>query len=64
MNEQRRRLGMVWVVLIFGVMSLIRVLTRPSLQGIRGVDIVFLIGAGMCFGVGIVGLVEYFRNRA
>jgi len=55
---------MVWVVLSFGFINLIRVLTRPSLGSIRGVDIVFLIGTGMCFGAGIVGLVEYFRNRA
>jgi hypothetical protein len=55
---------MVWVLLMFGFINLIRVVTRPSVQSIRGVDMVFLIGTGMCFGAGIVGLVEYFRNRA
>ncbi|HUJ14690.1 MAG TPA: hypothetical protein VL284_12965 [Thermoanaerobaculia bacterium] len=47
---------------IFGVMSLLAMLDRPSLQNVRAVDIVHLIGTGMCFGAAIVALVTGLRS--
>ena len=51
------------VVTFFGVMNLLHMVSSPAWANIRGVDVVRLIGTGMCFGVAIVSLVAYFRDR-
>jgi len=51
------------VLTAFGVMSLLAMLSRPTLANIRAVDIVHLIGTGMCFGGAIVALVVYLRGH-
>lgn len=38
-------------------------LTRPSLASIRAVDVVQLIGTGMCLGGAIVAFVGYLRSQ-
>jgi hypothetical protein len=52
-----------FVLAFFGIMSLLAMLNRPGLSNIRGVDVVHLIGIGMCFGGAIVSLVAYFCGR-
>ena len=63
MNDRRRFLRIFFILIIFGVMSLLGVLNRPALANIRGVDVVHLIGTGMCFGAAIMAFGVYFRGR-
>ena len=59
----KRRFAPFWVPLLFGLMSLTNVLTRPSLQNVRTVDEVQLIATGMCFGAALVGMGYFLRDR-
>lgn len=61
--DSRRRLAPFWVPLLFGIMALTNVLTRPSFQMVRAVDAVTLVAAGMCFGAALTGLVSFIRDR-
>ena len=63
MNDRRTFLRIFLVLTAFGVMSLLAMLSRSALANIRGVDVVHLIGTGMCFGGAIVSFVAYFRGR-
>jgi len=63
MNDRRTFLRIFFVLTAFGVMSLLAMLSRSALANIRGVDVVHLIGTGMCFGGAIVSFVAYFRGR-
>ena len=57
MNDRRRFFRIFFVLLAFGALSLLRTLGRPSLANVRAVDIVQLIGTGMCLGGAIIALV-------
>src|SRR5437016_4949720 len=63
MTDRRSSLRVFFVLCAFGVLSLLSMLSRPSLANIRAVDVVHLIGTGMCFGAGIVALVGYFHSK-
>ena len=63
MNETRMFLRIFFVLITFGLISLLGTLDRPSMANIRAVDIVHLIGTGMCFGGAIVALVARLRGR-
>ena len=45
----------------FGAINLMSMVAR--LEAIRAVDVVRLIGVGMCFGVALVGIVIMLRKR-
>jgi hypothetical protein len=45
----------------FGAINLMSMAAR--LEAIRAVDVVRLIGVGMCFGVALVGIVIMLRKR-
>ena len=47
--------------LSFGAINLISMAAR--LEAIRAVDVVRLIGVGICFGVALVGIVIMLRKR-
>ena len=63
MNNRRMFPRIFFVLTFFGVMNLLHMLSGPAWANIRGVDIVRLIGTGMCFGGAIVSFVAYFRDR-
>jgi hypothetical protein len=63
MNDRRMFLRIFFVLTFFGVMSFLAMLSGPALANIRGVDVVHLVGTGMCFGGAIVSFVAYFRGR-
>ena len=63
MNDRRTFLRIFFVLTAFGVMSLLAMLSRSALANIRGVDVVHLIGTGMCFGGAIVSFAAYFLDR-
>lgn len=62
MNDRTTSVRIFFVLITFGVMSLLSMLSRPSLANIRAVDVVHLIGTGMCFGAAIVVLGVYLRS--
>lgn len=49
-------------VAFMGLIALYNVSTRPSFQAYRGVDVVGLLAAGMCFGAAIVMTVFFVRG--
>ena len=63
MNDRGPFLRICFVLTAFGVISLLASLSRSAFANIRGVDIVQLVGTGMCFGGAIVSFVAYFRGR-
>ena len=63
MNDGRMFFRIFFVLTFFGVMNLLAILSSPAFENIRGVDVVRLIGTGMCFGGAIVSFVAYFRGR-
>lgn len=62
MNNRRRFTRIFFLLTFFGVMNLLAMLSSPAWANIRVVDIVRLIGTGMCFGGAIVSLVVYYRD--
>ncbi len=62
MNNRRRVPRIFFVLTFFGVMNLLAMLSNPAVANIRVVDVVRLIGTGMCFGAAIISFVAYFRD--
>ena len=62
LTDRRRFLRVFFVLLAFGLLSFGRVLDRPSLATVRAVDIVQLMGAGMCFGAALFALVVALKT--
>jgi hypothetical protein len=52
--RSRREFRVAFVLAAFGLLSLFSMLVRPSLAGIRAVDMVHLVGTGMCLGAALV----------
>ena len=63
MNERRRFIRIFLVLLVFGLVSFIRMVGKPSFETIRTVDVVQLVGTGMCFGAAIVALAIFLRSH-
>jgi hypothetical protein len=63
MSERTASRRIFFVLCAFGVVSLLSMLSRSSLANIRAVDVVHLIGTGMCIGGAIVALVIYLRSN-
>ncbi len=63
MNKQRKLPRIFFVLAFFGLMNLLAMISNPAWANMRGVDIVRLIGTGMCFGGAIVSLVAYYRDQ-
>lgn len=62
MSERRRLLRVFFVLAAFGALNCIAMFGKPSLQHVRPVDAVQLIGTGMCFGGAIVALGFFLRS--
>lgn len=63
MSNQRRLSRIFFLLTFFGVLNLLVMISSSAWANMRGVDIVRLIGTGMCFGGAIVSLGAYFRGR-
>ena len=61
--RERPKLVPFWIPLLFGLLSGTALFGRPSLAGVRAVDIVHLLATGMCFGAAIPLFVMFLRNR-
>jgi hypothetical protein len=60
--SNRRKLVPFFVLLFFGLASFFSIASKPRFETIHAVDVVQLIGIGMCFGAAIATLVLYFRG--
>ena len=63
MKDRRMFFRIFFLLTFFGVISLLAMLSNPALANMRAVDIVRLVGTGMCFGGAILSFVAYFRDR-
>jgi hypothetical protein len=63
MSQERRSLGISFVLGAFGLVSFLAMLDKPSVANIRAVDVVPLIGTGMCLGGALVVLALFFVVR-
>ena len=61
--RERPKVIPFWIPLLFGLLSGSALIGRPSLAGVRAVDIVHLLATGMCFGATIPLFVLFVRNR-
>jgi len=52
-----------FIPLLFGVMSFSNVITNPRIATLHGSDVLQLMASGMCFGVTLVLLIMFFRDR-
>lgn len=50
-------------VALLGVLALFSSLNKPGVAALRGSEVLGLIGSGMCFGVGLGGLLGKLRVR-
>ena len=51
------------ITALFGAVSLMNMALSGRLEAVRAVDVVQLIGTGMCFGAAIFGIVTILRKR-
>jgi len=58
-----RRRFPLFVPLLFGLMLLTNVMTRPRVATYHAVDVVSLIVVGMCFGAALVAFITVSRDR-
>ncbi len=52
-----------FITALFGALSLMNMALNRRLESVRTVDVVQLIGTGMCFGVALVAIVYVLRKR-
>jgi dienelactone hydrolase len=62
MSHRRVFARIFFVLAAFGAVSALAMLGRASLTSVHAVDVVHLIGTGMCFGGAVVALALYFRE--
>jgi hypothetical protein len=63
MVDGKRPPIVVWIILLsIGVAGFYRVTQSPSFEMYRAVDIVQLLGSGVCFGAAMVGIILMLRG--
>ena len=62
MSERRSLLRVFFVLAAFGLGNCFVMIGKPSLEQIRSVDLIQLVGTGMCFGGALVALGFSFRG--
>ena len=63
MVDRKRPSSVVWIIpLLIGLLGFYRVTQSPSFAMYRAVDIVQLLGSGVCFGAAMVGVIFMLRG--
>ena len=63
MVDRKRRPIVIWIIpLVIGFAGLYRVTQSPGFEMYRAVDIVQLLGSGVCFGATMVGIIFMLRG--
>ena len=64
MRDRKRPRIVIWIVpLLIGLAGFNRVAQSPRFEMYRAVDIVQLIGSGVCFGAVMVGVIFTLRGE-
>ncbi len=58
----RRLLAPAFALVAIGAVGLMNVVERPQFEMVRTVDVVQLIGTGMCFGAALFLLMAFARG--
>jgi hypothetical protein len=61
-RRSRRQLAPFWVPLLLGLLSFFSMVSKPRFATFHPVDVVQLLGTGMCFGVALATLSAFFRR--
>jgi hypothetical protein len=59
----RKAASAIAMPLVIGLVGLMNLMHQPRFATFRNVDIVRLLGSGMCFGVAFFGIVLFLRGR-
>lgn len=51
------------VIIFVGIMGLSHVMRQPRFDQIRPVDFLQILGSGVCFGIGIMQLIERYQAK-
>lgn len=63
MSDRKRPPLSIWIIpLIIGLIGLYRVTHSANFEVYRAVDIVQLLGSGVCFGATLVGVIFMLRR--
>ncbi|HLX00122.1 MAG TPA: hypothetical protein VKR82_15890 [Candidatus Acidoferrales bacterium] len=62
-NHNKTLATAIFVPILFGVINLTNVMTRPRFQEIRNLDVIQLLATGALFGVGLSAFVTWARSR-
>jgi hypothetical protein len=62
MRKRKGLLSTVAITIIIGLAGLTHLMEQPRFQSFHNVDVVQLLGSGMCFGVALVALIALFRR--
>jgi hypothetical protein len=63
MADRKRPPIVIWILpLLIGFVGFYRVMQSPSFEMYRAVDIVQLLGSGVCFGAAMVGVIFMLRG--
>jgi hypothetical protein len=63
-NKRKLLVPVVFVPILIGGIGFFNLTRNPRFQAIHTVDVVQLLGSGMCFGVALVGLFAIFRRSS
>jgi len=62
-KTDRRRFFPFWVPLLFGLMTLINVLTKPSVATYHKPDVIMLVMSGFLLGTALGGFIAFRQAR-
>jgi len=62
MLNRRSLISTAITLLVAGTIVMANLMNQHRLDAIRSVDVVQLIGTGMCFGVALFALIIFFRT--
>ena len=51
-----------FVPLVFGLLAVYDLTQKPRFASFHTVDVVQLVASGMCFGIALTALIEFFRK--
>jgi hypothetical protein len=62
MQSRKTLLPAIFLPLVIGFVGLTHLMEQPRFQSFHNVDILQLIGSGMCFGVALFALLMLIRS--
>ena len=62
MNSRKTLTSAIVVPLIIGIVGLVTLMEKPRFAAFHSVDVLQLVGSGMCFGVALAALIALIRG--